>query len=77
MPAARRFRTPRREERDVETNRARRLSIIAALIGIVVELSAIALLASGRISYPTALPLIIVGMFLAFIPIFVFTRRRR
>ena len=61
----------------MESNRARKLTIIVALIGIVLELVAIALLAGQRITYPTALPMIVVGMFLAFVPIFVLTRRRR
>lgn len=59
------------------SDRARRLTIIVALIGIVLELVAIALLAAQRIAYPMALPMIVVGMFLAFVPIFVLTRRRR
>lgn len=61
----------------MESNRARRLTIIVAVIGIVLELVAIALLAAKRIPYPMALPMIVVGMFLAFVPVFVLTRRRR
>lgn len=52
-----------------------RTPIALAVFGIVVELVAILLLGSKRISMTVATPLIIAGMFLAFVPIFVAARR--
>jgi hypothetical protein len=51
--------------------------IAIALFGIALELVAIGLLASRRISVPIAMPIIIVGMFTAFVPIFAVARRAR
>ncbi|HVR43596.1 MAG TPA: hypothetical protein VMS56_09130 [Thermoanaerobaculia bacterium] len=53
------------------------LTIAAAVAGIVIELLAIALLAGGWIAFPVALPMIIVGMFLAFVPMFAVMRSKR
>ena len=55
----------------------KRLAIGIAVIGILIELTAIMLLASKRISMPIATPLIITGMFMAFVPVFVVARRSR
>lgn len=54
-----------------------RLLIGIALLGIAIELVAIVLLAGRRISVSFAMPLIIVGMFTAFVPIFTVARRAR
>ena len=55
----------------------KRFVIGIAVIGILLELTAILLLASKQISMPVATPLIITGMFMAFVPIFVVARRAR
>ncbi|HYH09176.1 MAG TPA: hypothetical protein VEK11_19160 [Thermoanaerobaculia bacterium] len=60
---------------DRELNKS--LIIGIALAGIALELTAIVLLASKRITMPVATPLIITGMFLAFVPVFVVARRAR
>jgi len=57
-------------------NRTRTLIIVIAILGIGLEAVAIALMASKRLTMSGAMPLIILGMFLAFVPIFVATRRR-
>ena len=54
-----------------------RFLIAIAMFGIVLELVAIGLLASRRITVPVAMPLVIVGMFTAFIPIFTVARRAK
>jgi hypothetical protein len=56
---------------------SKRLVIGIAVVGILLELTAILLLASKRITMPVATPLIITGMFMAFVPIFVVARRSR
>ena len=53
------------------------LVIGIAVVGIVIEGTAIALLASKRVPVSTATPLIIAGMFMAFVPLFVLARRAR
>ncbi len=55
----------------------KRLVIGIAVVGILIELTAILLLGSKRISLPVATPLIITGMFMAFVPMFVVARRSR
>jgi hypothetical protein len=55
----------------------KRLAIGIAITGILIELAAIVLLASKQISMPVATPLIITGMFMAFVPVFVVARRAR
>ncbi|HYO75801.1 MAG TPA: hypothetical protein VE010_05005 [Thermoanaerobaculia bacterium] len=60
-----------------ESKRTKTFSVALALAGIAIELIAIVLMASDRISVPTAMPLIIAGMFLAFAPIFLAARRAR
>ena len=51
--------------------------ILLAVIGLLIELVTIILLASNRIQVVWAMPLVIVGMMLAFVPIFVVTRRAK
>lgn len=57
--------------------RNNKIPIAVAIFGIALELLAIWLLASKRIPMTTASPLILAGMFLAFVPIFVAARRAR
>lgn len=59
------------------TKRGRAFSIAVAVVGITIELVAIFLLASDRVAGEIATPLIIFGMLLAFVPIFIASRRRR
>jgi hypothetical protein len=51
--------------------------ILIAVIGLLIELVTIILLASNRIQVVWAMPLVIVGMMLAFVPIFAVTRRAK
>ncbi|HEX8254928.1 MAG TPA: hypothetical protein VF846_17415 [Thermoanaerobaculia bacterium] len=60
-----------------ESKRTKTFSVVLALAGIAIEIVAIALMSSERISVQTAMPLIIAGMFLAFAPIFLAARRAR
>jgi hypothetical protein len=54
-----------------------RTPIVIAVIGLVIEVVVIALLSSKRIAAPTATPLLITGMLMAFVPLFVVARRSR
>jgi hypothetical protein len=53
------------------------IPIAIAVAGIVVELIAIALIASERLTVTTGMPLVLLGMFMAFVPLFVLSRRSR
>jgi uncharacterized membrane protein len=55
----------------------RKLAIVVAILGITLELVAIYLLAQKRIATGVAIPMIVAGMFLGFVPIFVVARRAR
>lgn len=55
----------------------KKFAITVAIIGIALELVAIYLLAQKRIPTGVAIPMIVTGMFLAFVPIFVVARRAR
>lgn len=57
--------------------RDNRIPIAIAVVGIVIELVAVYLLASKRVDFTFAQPLIIVGMLMAFVPLFVAARRAR
>lgn len=57
--------------------RGRRLAIAIGVFGIAVELAAIFLLASRRISVPSGMPIMILGMFMAFVPAFFLIRSKR
>lgn len=61
----------------MDLDRSKRFSIAVAIAGIAIELVVIMLLASKRIPVTIAVPLIIAGMFLAFVPVFVIARRAR
>ena len=53
-----------------ESKPNKRLFVIIAVVGILLELIVIFLMASERITVTTAMPLLIIGMFVAFAPIF-------
>lgn len=55
----------------------KQLSVVIAVIGIALEITAIVLLAQKRITTGFAMPMIIAGMFLAFVPVFVVARRAK
>ena len=57
--------------------RENRVPAAIGAVGIVIEVIAIALLASGRLRVPVAAPLVILGMLLAFVPLFVLARRAK
>lgn len=61
----------------IAMNRRNLVPISIAFVGIAVEAIAIYLLAAKRISTGVAVPLIVAGMFLGFVPIFVVARRAR
>ena len=55
----------------------KRTAIILGVTGIAIELIAVFLLAQKRIPTTYGIPLVIAGMFLAFVPLFVLARMRR
>jgi hypothetical protein len=55
----------------------KKFAVAVALIGIALELVVIYLLSQKRIATGVAIPLIVAGMFLAFVPMFVVARRAR
>jgi hypothetical protein len=57
--------------------KGRNLALWIAVVGIAIELIMIWLLRSGRIAAPVAMPILIVGMFMAFVPAFALIRSRR
>lgn len=60
-----------------EPDRGKRIALTIAAIGITLEVVTIFLLASERISSAVGMPLVMTGMFLAFVPVFVLARRQR
>lgn len=56
---------------------SKRTAILLGIIGIAVELIAVFLLARKTITPTIGIPLVIAGMFLAFVPLFVLARMRR
>ena len=57
--------------------RGNRIPIILAVAGIAIELVAVALLATKTLPPTFGVPLVMAGMFLAFVPVFVLARRAR
>jgi hypothetical protein len=55
----------------------KRIAAFIGIFGIVVEIIAIFLMASKRLSPAAASPLLIAGMFIAFVPIFFLARQRK
>ncbi len=58
-------------------NRTRKFAVIIGVVGIVIEVIAVFLLAQKRIPSSIGTPLVVAGMFLAFVPIFVMARRHK
>ncbi len=54
-----------------------RTAIVLGVIGIAIEVIAVMLLAQKRIPTMYGIPLVVAGMFLAFVPLFVLARLRR
>lgn len=65
------------EHRNVAGPTGKRIALTAAVCGILLELAAVALLAGHRLTVNAAMPLMIFGMFLAFVPLFVVSRNAR
>jgi hypothetical protein len=61
----------------VEYSRKRRFQIALAVAGIAIEGIAIWLLASKQLSPTFATPIILAGMFMAFVPMFAVARAKR
>ena len=57
--------------------RQKRFAAVLGILGITIELVAIYLLASKQISTTFGMPLVVAGMFIAFVPMFVMARDRR
>lgn len=55
----------------------RTVPIAIGVIGIVLEIVALALLSSKRVSTTVGTPLVLAGMLMAFVPVFVLARRAR
>ncbi|MBA2526231.1 MAG: hypothetical protein H0V18_10710 [Pyrinomonadaceae bacterium] len=53
----------------------RRAFTILATVGILIELIAIFLLASGRVAVPVGMLLVIIGLFMAFFPVVIAGRK--
>lgn len=56
---------------------SKRTAIVLGILGIAVEVTAVLLLAQKHISATIGVPLVVAGMFLAFVPLFVLARMRR
>jgi hypothetical protein len=56
---------------------SKRTAIILGIIGIAIEVTAVVLLAQKKIPTTYGIPLVVAGMFLAFVPLFVLARMRR
>lgn len=55
----------------------KRIAIILGVIGIAIEVIAVVLIAQKRIPTTYGIPLVVAGMFLAFVPLFVLARMKR
>lgn len=55
----------------------KRTAVILGVTGIAIEVVAVFLLGQKRISPTFGIPLVVAGMFLAFVPLFVLARMRR
>ena len=56
---------------------SKRTAILLGVIGIAIEVIAVVLLAQKKIPTTYGIPLVVAGMFLAFVPLFVLARMRR
>jgi uncharacterized membrane protein len=61
----------------VQWTRQKRLAAIIGLVGIAIELVAVALLAMKRLPTNIGIPIVVAGMFIAFVPMFVMSRNAR
>lgn len=61
----------------IDWDRSKRTAIVVGIVGIAIEIIAIALLASKRIPTNIGMPLVVAGMLIAFVPIFVLARRHK
>ena len=57
--------------------RSKRTALILGFLGIAAELIAVVLLAQKRIPTTYGIPIVVAGMFLAFVPLFVLARMKR
>ena len=55
----------------------KRAAVILGVTGIAIEVIAVILLAQKKIPATYGIPLVVAGMFLAFVPLFVLARMRR
>lgn len=55
----------------------KRIAIFVGVIGIALEIIAVVLIAQKRIPTTYGIPLVVAGMFLAFVPLFVLARMKR
>jgi hypothetical protein len=60
---------------DAGRKRHNKTAIAIAIAGILLEVIAIALLASKRVPVSAGMPMVLAGMLLAFVPVFVLARR--
>ncbi|HEV7242712.1 MAG TPA: hypothetical protein VGQ36_26020 [Thermoanaerobaculia bacterium] len=56
---------------------SKRIAIILGVIGIAIEVIAVVLISQKRIPTTYGIPLVVAGMFLAFVPLFVLARMKR
>ena len=56
---------------------SKRTAIILGVIGIAIEIIAVVLIAQKRIPTTYGIPLVVAGMFLAFVPLFALARMKR
>jgi len=56
---------------------SKRTAILLGVSGIAIEVIAVLLLAQKKIPTTYGIPLVVAGMFLAFVPLFVLARMRR
>lgn len=61
----------------MQWDRHKRIAAIIGVAGIVVEVIAVVLLAMKRIPPSVGTPIVIAGMFVAFVPVFVLSRSAR
>jgi hypothetical protein len=58
-------------------NSKKRLAIYIGVFGILIEAVSVFLLASKRIDPKVGTPLVVAGMFIAFVPLFLLARQRK
>ena len=58
-------------------DRSKRLALYIGILGILIEAVTVFLLASKRIDPKWGTPLVVAGMFIAFVPLFLLARQRK